>query len=66
MQPVGIATSEGQDGTEGSCGETELKDCEGQNDPYCLYGETRRKLKAKLKLSWGEYQKEEKGTNDAE
>lgn len=51
MQPVGIATSEGQDGTKGGCGETDLKDCEGQTDAKCLYGETRRKLKAKLKVS---------------
>lgn len=51
IQPVGIATSEGQDGTKGGCGETDLKDCEGQTDAKCLHGETRRKLKAKLKLS---------------
>lgn len=51
MQYVGIATSEDQDGTKGGCRETDLKGCEGQKDAKCLYGETRRKLKAKLKLS---------------
>lgn len=44
MQHVGIATSEGQDGTKGVCRETDLKNYEGQKNAKCLYGETRRKL----------------------